>query len=404
MLELESREVVASFTRSKDAITVLASRLDGKLLAVGNESGIIFILETKKLSLIRTIQAHNKPLTALQFLGSSSILISASENGQLKMWDVSTGLLHSDLDSTTDYTSSIWSFEGNDCAFVTAGYDHKIRFWNATQFSVTDTMSFDSPIEDIAIHVDLDLLIVACKADITFWRLSEPSTAPIKITPHQKAITRICLSRCKNFLCAVSLDKHASLIRLSDFSVVGHVSIKSGGLCVTSLTNDEFVIGTKSGRTVRINPIAGLESSIYVEPRLSVQFSHFNRVRKSAASRLLRKFEFSQFLNLFTEEGKSSLEFIAAIGTLIHFNGLRSAITARSSQELANILDRTRRALNQPIYHDWCQEVISAIVELYDQSLLEADAIDSLKKCCMRIKSQASYNDELVKVIAMADS
>jgi hypothetical protein len=61
---------------------------DGKLLAVGDEEGLVRVVQLDRFEVIATIRAHRGRISDLDFSPDSRILLSAGRDGMLRFWDI----------------------------------------------------------------------------------------------------------------------------------------------------------------------------------------------------------------------------------------------------------------------------------------------------------------------------
>jgi WD40 repeat protein len=75
---------------STAVIESLAFSPDGLLIATGGsfQDSNVVLWETSKGSIIRTLEGHAKGVSALLFSPSGQILISASYDGEMRLWGI----------------------------------------------------------------------------------------------------------------------------------------------------------------------------------------------------------------------------------------------------------------------------------------------------------------------------
>ena len=61
------------------------------MVAVGLSSGDIFVLDTVTGSRKSIFSEHNENVTSLAFSLDGTMLVSGSEDGTIKLWDIQTG-------------------------------------------------------------------------------------------------------------------------------------------------------------------------------------------------------------------------------------------------------------------------------------------------------------------------
>jgi WD40 repeat protein len=89
-----------------DNVSALCVRPDAGVMAIGLESGIIEIIDTKEKFHLRTFRNHKRRINALEYLEND--LYSGGDDFVLRHFDVAAGeVVHSYADAHTDYIKSI---------------------------------------------------------------------------------------------------------------------------------------------------------------------------------------------------------------------------------------------------------------------------------------------------------
>jgi WD40 repeat protein len=79
----------------QEITTAIATDLNGFFLSGGTKGGRIFVWELSSGALVQSWQAHFKALTTMTFTPCGNFLISASEDGMVRAWDL-VSLLNSE--------------------------------------------------------------------------------------------------------------------------------------------------------------------------------------------------------------------------------------------------------------------------------------------------------------------
>ena len=61
---------------------------DGRFVASGAMDGIINVFDVATGKLVHTLEGHAMPIRSLAFSHSSQLLLTASDDGQIKIYDV----------------------------------------------------------------------------------------------------------------------------------------------------------------------------------------------------------------------------------------------------------------------------------------------------------------------------
>ncbi|PSR12603.1 hypothetical protein C8255_26405 [filamentous cyanobacterium CCP3] len=135
--DLEQKRLVCKLAKRRDPIHSVAFSPDGKLLASGGENKYkspngqkttIYIWDVESRELKFTLSEHNLRVGNLSFSPDGSILVSSSNDGTSRVWDISTG-------------EQLYVLEGcaiggialtpNGSKLVGRSGNNGIKFWNA---------------------------------------------------------------------------------------------------------------------------------------------------------------------------------------------------------------------------------------------------------------------------------
>jgi WD40 repeat protein/serine/threonine protein kinase len=89
-----------------DKLTAASLSPDGALLAWGDASGSIHLLNTLNAQVVREVDGHKKKILALAFSPDCQALVSASEDETVRLWNPATGAQRASLASKQGH----WSF------------------------------------------------------------------------------------------------------------------------------------------------------------------------------------------------------------------------------------------------------------------------------------------------------
>ena len=108
-------------------VAALALSADGQLLAMGVDDEIKLRQTTEENS-TRTLNGHGSALEFLVFSGNGGTLVSADEEGTIKIWDVPTGQLKRTISSSGRITAL--SVDASGETLATAREDYSISLWD----------------------------------------------------------------------------------------------------------------------------------------------------------------------------------------------------------------------------------------------------------------------------------
>ncbi|GAA5989796.1 hypothetical protein JCM10908_002326 [Rhodotorula pacifica] len=142
--------------------TITVSR-DGIYMAGGTPDGRIFLWEVASGTLIVTVDAHYRSISALAFSDDGACLVSGSEDAGVSVWSIGRLLNASPMNPpapfatlsdhtlpVTDICIGLGTFP--QCRIMTASLDSTVKIWDisTTPASLLSTFSFPHPISHIA--------------------------------------------------------------------------------------------------------------------------------------------------------------------------------------------------------------------------------------------------------------
>ena len=209
-------------------------RRDGRLIAVGTDSGDVRVCDTTSRATLRTFRAGSggHPVRAVQWLSDGKRLVSGGDDATVRVWDLGGGggsvggsgdsaspILqmtgHGDSVRSivvlrvkgTSTTSTVKKQEGIRTMAISGSYDHTIRVWDLEGVSeevereqdrCMAIMDHGDPVEDLLVLPSSEsqpqpLIVSAGGTTVKVWN---PLTGECVVnlnTKHSKTITSICL-------------------------------------------------------------------------------------------------------------------------------------------------------------------------------------------------------------------
>ena len=118
-------KTISNFT---DNISTICPRKDGKLFAVGLESGRIQVMDVKNQLSLRTFNNHTKRVNALEYANVNE-LYSGGDDRIIRQYDVASNtVVHSINNAHQDYVKCLGYLYENH--IVSGGYDGKVRLFD----------------------------------------------------------------------------------------------------------------------------------------------------------------------------------------------------------------------------------------------------------------------------------
>ncbi len=109
-------------------LTEIAVSPDGTILAAGSGIGI-WLYDAATLNPIVLLEGHTRPVQGIAWSPDGRFLASASQDGNVKIWDIENDRLSRTLEGHQDMVSTVaWSHDGS--LLASAGFDNVVRIWD----------------------------------------------------------------------------------------------------------------------------------------------------------------------------------------------------------------------------------------------------------------------------------
>ena len=216
----QANAVTRTFSKFKEVVYSASYRRDGKLIATGDERGLIKIFEPSTREVLRKMKGHEAAVRVTRFSPDSTHVYSCSDDKTARCWDLPTGKELRAFSGHEDFVRAIQICESNSNLCATGSYDHSIRLWD-TRSSDSATLALDhgAPVEAILIAPSGGVLISAGGTSIKVWDLLAGGRLIAETANHQKTITSLCFSSDCSQILAGSLDQFVKIFDVSDYKV-----------------------------------------------------------------------------------------------------------------------------------------------------------------------------------------
>lgn len=163
-----SGEKLREFPGQESTINCLVFSNDNQILASADETGIK-VRDLTSGQIRNTFSTVSK-VTALRFAPGDRVLVSASEDGSVSLWDLRTGVLSSQLKKHTAAVNAI-AFSTTGDLMATGGDDRTVIIWETATGKAKRTLKgHDLTVTSLAFSPDASLL--ACgsgNAAVVLW-------------------------------------------------------------------------------------------------------------------------------------------------------------------------------------------------------------------------------------------
>ncbi len=116
-----------------NVVSALAFSPDGKQVAVGGSDGGVYLFQAADGKFVRAMAtAHTSSVTALAFHASNTLLVSASKDRTLRLWNPANGQLYKALEGHTAWVQGV-TFFAQGTRLASASADESVRLWDLTE-------------------------------------------------------------------------------------------------------------------------------------------------------------------------------------------------------------------------------------------------------------------------------
>ena len=188
------RRSLALCVSNGEKCTCSAHSPDGKLLALGDERGLIRIVSLARCEEeIQHLVGNRIPVTNLRFAPRGGILACTFEDGAMKLWDTKTGKTNDTPHATTAWCKMV-AFSGNGKLMAAPGMGHEIRLWDVNLTESKEVFPSQSPVKSafpIAFTSNSEKILVHGDGYLELWRTrtGERCTKELNLAADSAAIS-----------------------------------------------------------------------------------------------------------------------------------------------------------------------------------------------------------------------
>jgi U3 small nucleolar RNA-associated protein 15 len=398
-------------------------RADGRLLAVGTETGQVRVADTTSRATLITFagQTNVLPVRTLAWLRNGKQILACGDDGKVRLWSLDTTILDKTQATKTfsghgDAVRSCRLYETNDQKMaITGSYDHTIRVWNLNEedddVACLGIMNHGAPVEALLLmnneSGETPWLLSAGGTQIKVWNFLSGKCHSTLSTMHSKTITAmVCMTRNVEQnqkawrIITAGLD---GLLRIHTWSATkGQLKYIHGVKLsepITSLafneTYNRMAIGTTIGQVLlrqegldiqshkrKRDPQAGTYAFFTRGQNVDAKAEDYSvsesKKRKLAAFDVaLRQFRYGDALDeaLATRQPQSVFAVLEELGRR---RGLSIALSNRDEESLEPILSFTVRYITRPQFSSLLIGVSHMLCDIYGNVTGQSEIIDEL--------------------------
>ncbi|KAG9101838.1 hypothetical protein FS749_002732 [Ceratobasidium sp. UAMH 11750] len=420
-----THKVTKNISRFKDIARCANIRKDGKLLAAGDDTGLIQIFDVNSRAILRTLNEHKQPVHIAKFSPEDfTQLVSCSDDTTVKLWDIPSEASIHTFASHTDYVRAGQVSPSNPALIVTGSYDATVRLFDTRTGTCTMTMGADlprvGPVEDVLVFPSGSLAVAATGNVLRVWDLIAGGRCVRALSNHQKSITSLAFDGNASRLLTGGLDHMVKVYDVSTYRVVhtmrypapilslavspddthiaagmsdGSLSVRrrqlkpskdsaatktdSAGAYDFYMSGGSFALGSKGASSRPKTQSKGKgPATTGILDELRVEQRRQKRLRDY--DRLLKTFKYAAALDAVLRKNTLPTTTFSLISELIHRDGLRTALGGRDDVSLEPVLRLLIKHIADPRFGNICCDVSSIVIDMYTCVLGRSPLTDSL--------------------------
>ncbi|PVU87814.1 hypothetical protein BB560_006431 [Smittium megazygosporum] len=411
----QTRQIMKGINVFKSVARTCCYRQDGKLLAVGDANGVVYVFNVSTRSCLRKFNSHNQAVNVVKFAADKTKLISVSDDKTICVWDVTS---QDDkpivFDDNTDYIRALAVSASNPSKFATGSYDHFVKIYDLESKTLTLTIDHQDPVESLLFYPG-DAMIVVCGGSFVKVYDTYNGKCVAVLGNFEKTVTCVCFDGTMSRLIVGSLDQNIKIYNSETFTLVASMKYKQPILSVAMSPDDTaLVVGTASGllsiKTRELSKSSALKNQLLVQEKSlrAGSLAYFKRTatnneednnyvvetRKSQKLAkydvFLKSFQYGKALDQVINNKYKLFTSLSVIEEIIARKGLRVALSGRDASSLNPIIKYVKRHIMKPEGEAIMIELANELFDIYGSHLDEFPNLASLVNVV-----QFKINDEL---------
>ncbi|KAJ0989762.1 hypothetical protein J5N97_008118 [Dioscorea zingiberensis] len=398
-------------------------RSDGALLAAGDSSGLVHVLDpSRSRPPLRRLRAHSRAARLVRFPKSPNDklhLFSGGDDALLCYWDVpsETSIL-SLAGAHKDYIRAGAASPVSAEIFATGSYDHTVKIWDvrvSPESNPVSSFNHGNPVESVLFLPSGGLLATAGGSVVKVWDVIGGGRLIHSMETHNKTVTSLCLGKFgdesggeESRILSVSIDGYLKVFDYAAFKVTHSMRFPAQLLSVGfSPSGSAWVVGTSNGimyvgkRKTSKKEVAGVASEFdgfVAEPRkrplLPTSYRYFRRgqsekpgegdfiVKKAAKlklaehDKLLKKFRHRESLVSALRRGNPN-SIVAVMEELVARKKLLKCVENLDVDELGLLLGFLHKHATTPRYARFLMGLVKKVLEMRTEDIRSSDELRS---------------------------
>lgn len=190
------------------------------LAAAGYLQVRLYDIRTTNPNPVTSFEGHTSNVTSIAFQSDNKWMVSSSEDGTVKVWDVRTPSVQRNYKHKCPVNEVV--IHPNQGELISCGQDGTVRVWDLGENRCTHELvpEDDVPVQSVSVASDGSMLVAGNnKGNCYVWKLATQRGSPQPLTKflaHAKYITKVLLSSDVKHLATCSADHTARVWSVDD--------------------------------------------------------------------------------------------------------------------------------------------------------------------------------------------
>ncbi|PYH97118.1 small nucleolar ribonucleo protein complex subunit Utp15 [Aspergillus ellipticus CBS 707.79] len=455
---IRTRKLLRTITRFDDTVRGTDVRPDGRVIAVGDDTGTVQVFDVASRAILKTWREHKQPVWLTKFSPSDpTTVLTASDDRTVRLWDLPTENSAKTFVGHTDYVRSGAFMPGSLASsglVVSGSYDRTVRLWDPrVEHRSAMTFKMGAAIESV-LPMPTGTTVLAA-ADNKIAVLDIVAGKPLHmIQSHQKTVTSLALASNGERLLSGALDGHMKVFETTGWNMVSGSKYPSPILSLRAITSGvaqedkHIAVGMQSGLLSIKTRLSGQQKIKEKERRKEMQAllegkleEHDRKVAKQKKARGsgwekrlrgrdfvgegvdividgqdrkkrkkeqswehdLRKARYSAALDqvLSTNDKTAQLTLLTA---LRHRSALQASLQNRDEVTLQPVLQWVHKNIAEPRLVKLSVEVAMNVLDIYSGNLGQSAKIDKLvERLHKRVRDEVEWAHQASQTKGMLD-
>ncbi|MGB3757491.1 MAG: hypothetical protein WBA07_14125 [Rivularia sp. (in: cyanobacteria)] len=216
--EILSTPYFSNILQCNNPIYSVAFSPDGKLVAAGDDSGIIRLWGIEDKYMTKKLEGHKGAIKSIAFSRDSQILASGGADKTIRLWDLRQDQVVYQVLGVHEHQVASIAFSPDGKMLASGSHDKTIKLWHPFQSNTEPTVlqGHEDIVRTIAFSPDGQTLASGSDdRSIRLWNLGEPTSEPTVRYLHESIVRTVAFSPDGQTLASGSDDR---TIRLWDLS------------------------------------------------------------------------------------------------------------------------------------------------------------------------------------------